>query len=114
MEMVKTFIKNTQKEIQDNTFKPRKCTGARGLGMFSLLPLYGCRFKSIQINGQALQKTSKSCTSDKESIPIKATDDDLTMLCSKFSDFLKQTMVFQMTSAIFGNLYYFHVSIYRF
>lgn len=54
MEMVKTFIKNTQKEIQDNTFKPRKCTGARGLGMFSLLPLYGCRFKSIQINGQAL------------------------------------------------------------
>jgi hypothetical protein len=54
MEMVKSFIKNTQKEIQDNTFEPRKCTGARGLGIFSLLPLFGCRFKSIQINGQAL------------------------------------------------------------
>ncbi|CEP15551.1 hypothetical protein [Parasitella parasitica] len=45
----KTFIAATQKEIQDKTFKPLKCTDSRGSRTFSLLPLYDCKAKSVKL-----------------------------------------------------------------
>jgi hypothetical protein len=45
--------------------------------MLSLLPLYDCKSKSVQINEQAFWNTANSYTSDKESVPKKATDEDL-------------------------------------
>jgi hypothetical protein len=71
LEKFKTLIKDTQKEIQDNMFKPRKYTDSRGLKMFSLFLFYDYNSKSIQIYKQVIWKIVKSCTSDKESIPRK-------------------------------------------
>jgi hypothetical protein len=69
LETVKVFIKDTQKEIQDNIFKSRKCTDSRASRMLSLLLLYDLKPKSVQIDEQVFWKIVKSCTSDKESIP---------------------------------------------
>lgn len=72
------FINDTQKEIQDCMFKPRKYIGSRGPRVFSLLPLYDCKPKPVQIYEQALWNIVKFCTSYKESISEKPTDDDPT------------------------------------
>ncbi|KAG1143786.1 hypothetical protein G6F37_012414 [Rhizopus arrhizus] len=82
------FIKNTRNEIQDNTFKSRKYADSRGSRMFSSLPLYDCKSKSVQIDESAFWKVAKSCTNNKEGIPKKQlmmalqhdTQDSLTFL----------------------------------
>ena len=102
LEKVKTFIKDIQKVIQDNILKPKKYIDSRGSWMLSLLPLYDCKSKSVQINEQAFWNTANSYTSDKESIPKKATDEDLITWYSKFLDFSKidiKNTTYQMTSA---------------
>ncbi|CEP16359.1 hypothetical protein [Parasitella parasitica] len=53
---ISTLIAATQKKIQDKTFEPLKFTDSRGSRIFSLLPLYDCKAKSIQIDQQALWK----------------------------------------------------------
>ncbi|EIE86438.1 hypothetical protein RO3G_11149 [Rhizopus delemar RA 99-880] len=73
----KTFIKDTQKEIQDRS------------RIFSLLSLYSYKSKPVQIDEQAFWKIAKFFIKDKESIPKKATDNDLTTWYPKFFDFSK-------------------------
>ncbi|KAI9263631.1 hypothetical protein EDC94DRAFT_670893 [Helicostylum pulchrum] len=79
MENIKSFIQDTQKNIQENNFKPMKYTDPRDSRTFSLLPLYDCVSKSIQIDKQAFLRVIKTSTK-KTNIPKNPTENDITDL----------------------------------
>ena len=100
LEKIRTFIITTQWQIKEKKFNPPKYTDPKGSRMFTLLPLYDCKAKTVQIDAQTFWKVVKKAhkaneidftdsekKDKKDSIPKTPTELDLQFWYSKVFDF---------------------------